>query len=245
MDGELFPLLVAGVLVVALLYSSVGHAGASGYIAVMSLAGLAPAEIRPTALMLNVLVATITSLQFRRAGHFSWSLFWPFALFAVPLAFVGGAIELPTRAFRILVGLVLLASAANLLVRPPPDVAGEPPARPVALGVGAGIGLFAGLTGTGGGIFLTPLLLLLRWARAKTAAAVSAPFILVNSLAGLAGNVSSTRDLPGVALPLAAAVLIGGFAGSWLGSRRLPHLAIKRLLAAVLVIAGTKLVLSP
>ena len=245
MDGELLPLLVAGVLVVALLYSSVGHAGASGYIAVMSLAGLAPAEIRPTALLLNVLVATVTSVQFRRAGHFSWSLFWPFALLAVPLAFVGGALDLPTRAFRILVGLVLLASAVNLLLRPPPDVEGEPPSRATALLVGAGIGLFAGLTGTGGGIFLTPLLLLRRWARAKSAAAVSAPFILVNSLAGLAGFVSSTRELPGVALPLAAAVLAGGFMGSWLGSRRLPHLAIKRLLAAVLVIAGAKLVLSP
>jgi uncharacterized membrane protein YfcA len=244
-DGEPLPLLVVAVLVVALLYSSVGHAGASGYIAVMSLAGLAPAEIRPTALVLNVLVATITSLQFRRAGHFSWSLFWPFALLAVPLAFVGGSLGLPTRAFRILVGLVLLASAANLLVRPPPDFAGEPPSRPVALAVGAGIGLFAGLTGTGGGIFFTPLLLLRRWARAKPAAAASALFILVNSLAGLAGNVSSTRGLPGVALPLAAAVLIGGLTGSWLGSRRLPHLAIKRLLAAVLVVAGAKLVLSP
>lgn len=245
MAADWLPLLVAAVFAVALLYSSVGHAGASGYIAVMSLAGLAPAEIRPTALLLNVLVATITSLQFRRAGHFSWSLFWPFALLAVPLAFVGGALDLPTRAFRVLVGLVLLASAANLLLRPPPDVVGDPPRRSVALAVGGGIGLFAGLTGTGGGIFLTPLLLLRRWARARSAAAVSALFILLNSLAGLAGNVSSTRELPGVALPLAAAVLVGGFAGSWLGSRRLPHLAIKRLLAAVLVIAGAKLVLGP
>lgn len=245
MDGELLPLLVAGVLVVAVLYSSVGHAGASGYIAVMSLAGLAPAEIRPTALLLNVLVATITALQFRRAGHFSWPLFWPFALLAVPMAFLGGSLDLPARAFRILVGLVLLASALNLLLRPPPDVEGGRPSPATALLVGAGIGLFAGLTGTGGGIFLTPVLLLRRWARAKAAAAVSALFILVNSLAGLAGNFSSTRELPGVALPLAAAVLVGGFAGSWLGSRRLPHLAIKRLLAAVLVIAGTKLVLSP
>jgi hypothetical protein len=242
MDAWLI-MLVGAVFAVALLYSSVGHAGASGYIAVMSLAGLAPEEIRPTALVLNVLVASIASVQFGRAGHFSWSLFWPFALLAVPLAFVGGALALPTRAFRVLVGLVLLASAVNLLLRPPPDVSDGPPARPVALAVGGGLGLFAGLTGTGGGIFLTPLLLLLRWARAKTAAAVSALFILVNSLAGLAGNVAATRELPGLALPLAGAVLVGGFAGSWLGSRRLPPLALKRLLAAVLVIAGGKLVL--
>jgi hypothetical protein len=244
-DGELLPVLVVAVLAVALLYSSVGHAGASGYIAVMSLAGLAPAEIRPTALLLNVLVASITSLQFHRAGHFSWSLFWPFALLAVPLSFLGGALELPTRAFRVLVGLVLLASAANLLLRPPPDVANDPPARALALGLGAGIGLFAGLTGTGGGVFLTPVLLFRHWARAKSAAAVSALFILVNSLAGLAGNVSSTRELPGVALALAGAVAVGGFAGSWLGSRRLPHGAIKRLLAVVLVTAGGKLLLGP
>ena len=245
MDVELLPVLVVAVLAVALLYSSVGHAGASGYIAVMSLAGLAPAEIRPTALLLNVLVASITSLQFHRAGHFSWSLFWPFALLAVPLAFLGGALELPTRAFHVLVGLVLLASAANLLLRPPPDVTGDPPSRLVALGVGAGIGLFAGLTGTGGGIFLTPLLLLRRWARAKSAAAVSALFILVNSLAGLAGSMSSTRELPGLALPLVGAVAVGGFAGSWIGSRRLPHAAIKRLLAVVLVTAGGKLLFAP
>ncbi len=244
MDGALL-LLVLGVGVVSLLYSSVGHAGASGYIAVMSLAGLAPAEIRPTALALNVLVASITTVQFRRAGHFSWSLFWPFALLAVPMAFLGGALELPTRVFRVLVGLVLLASAANLLFRPRPDEVGAPPSRPTALSAGAAIGLFAGLTGTGGGIFLTPLLLLRRWALTKPAAAVSAAFILLNSLAGLAGNVSSTGSLPSVALPLAGAVVAGGFLGSWLGSQRLPQLAIKRVLAAVLVIAGAKLVLTP
>jgi uncharacterized membrane protein YfcA len=243
MDAGLLTLLVGAVFAVALLYSSVGHAGASGYIAVMSLAGLAPEEIRPTALVLNVLVASIASVQFRRAGHFSWRMFWPFALLAVPMAFVGGALALPTPAFRVLVGLVLLASAANLLLRPPPDASDAPPARPVALAVGAVLGLFAGLTGTGGGIFLTPLLLLMRWARTKTAAAVSALFILVNSVAGLAGNVATTRELPGLALPLAGAVLVGGFTGSWFGSRRLPPLTLKRLLAAVLVIAGGKLVL--
>jgi uncharacterized membrane protein YfcA len=235
--------LLAGVFAVALLYSSVGHAGASGYIAVMSLAGIAPEVIRPAALLLNVLVATIASVQFWRAGRFSWPLFWPFALAAVPMAFVGGAAVLPARAFKIAVGVVLLLSAAWLLGKPRGEAEPVAPRHAVALGAGAGIGLLAGLTGTGGGIFLTPLLLLRRWARAQTAAGVTAPFVLVNSLAGLAGNLSAARDLPALALPLAGAVALGGLAGSSLGSRRLPHVAIERLLAAVLVVGGGKLVL--
>jgi uncharacterized membrane protein YfcA len=239
---EYLPLLVCAIFVVALLYSSVGHAGASGYIAVMTLFGLAPSVIKPSALALNVLVASLGSIQFYRAGHFSWALFWPFALLSVPLAFVGGYLNLPTHVFKVLVGLVLLFSAARLLLRPPPDQEVSPPSRPIALSVGAGLGLLSGLTGTGGGIFLTPLLLLMRWARTKSAAAVSACFILVNSVAGLLGNVSSTKSLPTPAAPLAVAALIGGALGSYLGSTRLTHTVIKRLLAVVLLIAGAKLV---
>jgi len=209
----------------------------------MSLAGLAPEVIRPTALLLNVLVASIATFQFWRAGRLSWPLFWPFALAAVPMAFAGGAAALPARVFKIAVGALLLFSAVWLLLKPRGDAATVAPSRPLAIGAGAGIGLLAGLTGTGGGIFLTPLLLLRRWARAQTAAGVTAPFVLVNSLAGLAGNLSATRELPGLALPLAAAVALGGFVGSSLGSRRLPHTAIERLLALVLVIGGGKLVL--
>jgi uncharacterized membrane protein YfcA len=244
MEGSL-SLLVFGVLVVSLLYSMVGHAGGSGYIAVMSLVGLAPAEIRPTALTLNVLVASIAALQFGRAGHFSWSLFWPFALLAIPMAFVGGVFELPPRVFSIVVGLVLLASAVNLLLPMRSDAARERPSRGSALAAGAGIGLFAGLTGSGGGIFLMPILLLRRWAQAQAAAAVSAVFILMNSLGGLAGIASSTGKLPRVGLPLAGAVVVGGLLGSWLGSRRLPELAIRRVLAGVLTVAGAKLLISP
>ena len=239
------PILAAGVLVVAFLYSSVGHAGASGYIAVMSLMGLAPAEIRPTALVLNILVASLSTFQFWRAGHFSWRLFWPFALLSVPLAFVGGAVTLPTYAFKVLVGVVLQFSAWRLVVETRSDGEVRTPGRPVALAAGGALGLLSGLTGTGGGIFLTPLLLLMRWAHTKNAAAVSALFILLNSIAGLAGNVSATRSLPGLVWPLLGAAFVGGAAGSYLGSRRLSHTAIKRLLAVVLIIAGTKLILSP
>lgn len=233
--------LGVAVFAIAFLYSSVGHAGASGYIAVMSLFGLAPELIKPTALTLNILVAALGSVQFYRAGHFSWRLFWPFALLSVPAAFAGGYLSLPARAFKLIVGLVLLFSAARLSLRPQPDELAKPPSRPLALAIGGGLGLLSGLTGTGGGIFLTPLLLLLRWARTKTAAAVSACFILVNSAAGLLGSLSSQRSLPGPALALALCAIAGGAAGSYLGSTRFSPTAIKRLLAVVLVIAGVKL----
>ncbi len=237
-------LLCAGIAVVALLYSSVGHAGASGYIAVMTLFGLAPAVIKPAALVLNILVACLTSWHFRRAGHFSWTLFWPFAVLSIPFAFLGGAINLPTHIFKVLIGIVLLYSAARFVLKPRADEEEKetPPNRATAISVGAGIGLLSGLTGTGGGIFLTPVMIFLHWARTKTASAVSAFFILVNSIAGLLGNVTSTRQLPVFAMPMVAAALTGGAIGSYLGSRRFSTVFIKRLLAAVLTIAGFKLI---
>ena len=242
MTPEQLPFLALGVLLVAFLYSSVGHAGASGYIAVMSLFSLAPDVIKPTALLLNILVASIGAWQFWRAGHFSWRLFWPFALLSIPLAFVGGCLNLPAHAFKLIIGLVLWLSALRFLLHPSADDVLHEPSRPAALSLGAGLGLLSGLTGVGGGIFLTPLLLLLRWARTKTAAAVSALFILVNSAAGLLGNLATTRRLPALALTLAVAVIIGGSAGSYCGSRRFPPTVIKRLLALVLLIAGAKLI---
>ena len=242
MTPEQLPFLTLGILVIAFLYSSVGHAGASGYIAVMSLFALAPAVIKPTALVLNILVASIGTWQFYRAGHFSWRLFWPFAVLAIPMAFVGGYVNLPTHAFKVLVGIVLLFSALRFLWRPSEDVVVREPSRPAAISIGAGMGLLAGLTGTGGGIFLTPLLLFMRWARTKNAAAVSALFILVNSVSGLLGNLSSTKRFPTFAIILAVAAVVGGTAGSYFGSSRFPHTTIKRLLAVVLLIAGTKLI---
>lgn len=241
MTGE-FVALAGALFVVALLYSSVGHAGASGYIAVMTLFGLGVEVIRPTALTLNILVAAIGFIQWWRGGHFVWSLFWPFALLSMPAAFFGGWLHVPTHYLKILIGLVLWFSAWRLLYRKedPPDIAR--PARPVAVVSGAGIGFLSGLTGTGGGIFLTPLMLFCRWAKVKEAAAVSALFILVNSSSGLAGYVKSGRELPDFAWPLAVAVAVGGFVGARLGSRHLPVRGIAMLLAVVLVIAGTKLV---
>lgn len=242
MTPETLWILTAAVFAVAVLYSSVGHAGASGYIAVMSLLSVAPAEIKPIALALNILVASIGSFQFWRAGHFSWPLFWPFALLSVPFAFAGGYLNLPTQIFKVVVGIVLLLSAIQFLLRPPAESEPRQPPRVVALGAGGLLGLLSGLTGTGGGIFLTPLLILMHWARTKSAAAVSAPFILLNSASGLAGNFTATKSFPAFAWGLVAAVVVGGTIGSYFGSQRLPHLAIKRLLSIVLTIAGLKLI---
>jgi len=242
MSAEFVLWLGAAIFIVAVLYSSVGHAGASGYIAAMSLASLAPEVIKPTALALNILVASIACWHFLRAGHFAWRTFWPFALLAVPMAFVGGHVALPAQAFKLLVGAVLLVAAARFVVRSQDDPPSTDPPVAAALGWGAVIGLLSGLTGTGGGIFLTPLLLHMRWAQAKRAAAVSALFILLNSVAGLAGNVASTRQLPAYLLALLGAAALGGFVGSYLGSRHFAPAWIKRFLALVLLIAGLKLI---
>jgi uncharacterized membrane protein YfcA len=236
MDSLLIPALFG----VAFLYSTVGHAGASGYLAVMALLGWAQAEIRPTALILNIAVAAIGSVRFR--GHFSFRLFWPFSLLSIPCAFLGGAINLSASGFRMLIGLVLLLSAVWFFIHPREGENPTPPPIAIGLMVGGGLGLLAGLTGTGGGIFLTPLTLLMHWSGAKTAAAVSAPFILVNSLAGLLGHVSATHLLSPPPVASVVAVVAGGWMGASLGSRHFPPEQIKRFLAVVLTIAGLKLI---
>ena len=244
MPIETLVLLCAAIVIVAFLYSSVGHAGASGYIAAMTLFGLAPSVIKPTALVLNILVACLSSWQFWKAGHFSWKLFWPFAILSVPLAFLGGYLDLPTHIFKIVIGIVLLYSAVRFLIQPKPDEEPNEPSKPVAMSVGAGLGFLSGLTGVGGGIFLTPILIFMRWARTKTASAISALFILVNSVSGLLGNITSTKALPAFALPLALSAVGGGAFGSYLGSRKLSPTAIKRFLGIVLLIAGIKMLFS-
>ena len=241
MDTAHLTLLAAGIAVVAFLYSSVGHAGASGYIAVLTLAGFAATTVKPVALVLNVVVAVIGTVQFARAGHFSWPLFWPFALLSVPAAALGGYLDLPADSLKPLLGAVLLFSAARLFLRKGDPTEPRAPARGTALATGAGIGLLSGLTGTGGGIFLTPLMLLRGWSKAKQAAAISAPFILVNSLAGLGGHLGSGRPVPVFAWWLAIVAALAGLAGSHLGSRRIPVRGIQILLATVLIIAGGKL----
>jgi len=241
-------ILAALFLIVGALYASVGHAGASGYLAVMALVGINATVMRPTALAINVLVATIAFIQFWRAGHFSWRLLWPFAIASIPAAFIGGAIELPARPLRIAIGVVLLLSALRMVwvvLRPPRD-AKDPhaPPVPVALGVGAGLGFVAGLTGTGGGIFLSPLMLMLNWANTKRTAAVASMFILLNSISGLAGVAAKGWRPSPTLLVLAVAAGIGGWLGALYGSRRASPSALRLLLACVLLVAGVKLLLA-
>src|SRR5216117_946168 len=242
MDTTHLVLLFLAIGLIAFLYSSVGHAGASGYIATMTLFGLAPTVIRPTALVLNILVASIGAFQFWRAGHFSWKLFWPFALLSIPAAYVGGYLQPSASILRILIGIALLFSVARLVFRRSDPPQTFPPTRPIAVSVGAGLGFLAGLTGTGGGIFLTPLLLFCRWAHIRQAAAVSALFIWVNSIAGLIGYFTAVHSVPTLGIVLGAAAIVGGLVGSRLGSRHFPTRTISILLAIVLTIAGAKLI---
>ena len=241
MEAQLVWVPVA-VLAVAFLYASVGHARASGYIAVMALAGFSSAALKPIALVLNILVASLGAFHFWRAGYFSWKLFWPFALLSTPAAWLGGYLHLSPAGFRPLLGIVLWLSAARFFIHPADPDEVKAPGMAVSLGTGAGIGLLAGLTGTGGGIFLTPLLLLRRWAFTRNAAGVTAVFILVNSCAGLLGHLGSGRAIPGVTWALAVAALAGGAAGAYFGSRRFSVPCLRVLLASVLVVAGGKLI---
>jgi uncharacterized membrane protein YfcA len=243
MPTETVVILAALILVVGFLYSSVGHAGASGYLAVMAIMGVAPGVMKPTALVLNILVATIGTIQFWRAGHFDWRLFWPFAVGSIPLAWLGGRIQLPPEVYKTFIGVVLLFSAWRLVViagRKTETPATMPPLG-VAIGAGAALGFLAGLSGTGGGIFLSPLLLLLNWADAKRTAAVSAMFILVNSISGIAGYWHDKHEVPMPPAAWLAAAAVGGLAGSYAGARRFDPRMIRRMLAVVLVIAGGKL----
>jgi hypothetical protein len=234
------------IFLAALLYSSVGHAGASGYLAAMGLLDVAPPVMKPTALALNVLVAAIATTKFYRARYFCWRTFWPFAVASVPCAFLGGVWALPVVTYTRLVAAVLVFAALRLFVSQPPSAPSwEPRPAPIgaALVLGAGIGLLAGLTGVGGGIFLSPLLLLVGWADARRTAGVSAAFILVNSAAGLAGHLGALRSLPPFTPLWAVAAAVGGWIGAGYGSRKLGNLALRRLLAIVLVIASIKMVL--
>jgi uncharacterized protein len=226
----------------ATLYTSVGHAGASAYIAAMALFGVAPAVMRPTALVLNILVSGLTTFRYVKAGLFRWRTLWPVLIGAIPMAFVGGSIQLPGQYYRPLVGVILLVAAARLLWPGMTKIAQDTKDIPVGWGIvsGVGIGLLSGLTGTGGGIFLSPLLLFMGWSETRTASGVAAAFILCNLVAGLLGNIASVQALP-AELPLyAGAVLLGGLVGTTLGIK-LASPAVLKALGVVLVIAGLKM----
>lgn len=248
MPADSIAILAMLFLAVGMLYAAVGHAGASGYLAVMALMGVDAASMRPTALVVNIVVAAIAFTQFSRAGHFRWALFWPFAATSVPTAFVGGMIHLPAHALKVAIGAVLVITAARMAYgawRPPASpLAPRPPHLSAMLVVGAMLGLVAGLTGTGGGIFLSPVLLLMRWADPKCTAATASLFILVNSVSGAAGVLVDGWVPPTSLMPLAACAAVGGIAGATIGSRKASPRILNVLLAAVLLVAGVKLVLA-
>ena len=225
----------------AALYASVGHGGASAYLAVMGLIGMAPVEMKPIALVLNIAVSLLASIAFARAGHFQVRLFWLFAAASVPAAFIGGWLQSPEPVFKLILAAALVFGAWRLAFYRNAEEAElrEPPLSAILI-LGLAIGFLSGLIGIGGGIFLTPLLILFRWTPAKPAAAISAAFIFVNSLSGLAGFVTKGGVVPQLAWLLLPVVLAGAWFGSSWGSKRARSLALQRVLAAVLVVAAAK-----
>jgi uncharacterized protein len=243
------PLLLAALFFgAAVLYSSVGHAGASAYLAAMGLLNLSPDVARPTALALNIVVATFVTIRFWRRGYMSWRALAPFIASSVPLAFLGGTLPISGALYKQLIGVVLIVAAVQLARtarraqqvetgRTEPRVPTVP-----ALLLGGAIGLLSGLTGTGGGIFLSPVVLIAGWAETRMASGLAAGFILANSIAGLLGNVARLASLP-PALPLwLGVVVIGAAIGTEIGSRRGRIVQLRGALSVVLVIAGLKLI---
>jgi len=235
--------LLALIAIAAVLYSSVGHGGASGYLAAMALFGMEPAIMKPAALTMNIFVTMLVLARLTRAGYFNWRLFLPFAAGSLPLAFVGGAWTLNASAYRVIVGLALLLATWRLFWQG----AGssdrvQPPSAWIAVPVGAVLGFMSGLTGVGGGIFLSPLLLLFNWTTMRGSAAIAAAFILLNSIAGLAGYATTAGAWPpGIPL-LVATAFAGALLGSELGVRQLAPWRLRQVLCVVLVIAGTKMI---
>ncbi|BBK37484.1 UPF0721 transmembrane protein [Allostella sp. ATCC 35155] len=245
--GEAAGLGVA-LLVIAVLYAAVGQAGASGYLAVMGLSGFGPAAMKTTALALNVVVAGIGTWRFWRAGLLTWRTFYPFGVLGIPFSFLGGWVQLPRAIYEPAVGAILLLATVQMIRHGGAASSGEnrapivPPIVP-ALAAGAAVGFVSGVTGTGGGIFLAPLILSLHWVDMRRTAAVTAAYNLLNSAAALAGAHRMLGALPD-ALPLwIAAVAVGGWLGATLALRRLPEAAMRRVLAVILCLAAAKLLL--
>ena len=238
-------LLLALIFGAAVTYTSVGHAGASGYIAAMAIAGIAPAVMRPTALALNILVAGFATYRWSRAGLINWRSLLPLVATSIPCAFIGGAVDLPVTWYRVVVGLMLVLAGLRLIFEPRQlGPAGDARAAVVPVGPGAAtgaiVGFLSGLTGTGGGIFLSPLLLAFGWAGARQGAGLTTPFILVNSVAGLFGNLVMVQRLPSELPELIVAAMIGAVLGTQIGIKWASTVWLQRMPGAVLIAAGAK-----
>lgn len=235
-------LLYILLFLIAFLYASVGHGGASGYLALMAIFSIAPDVMKPTALMLNLFVSLTSFIQFYRGKHFNWKLFLPFAIASVPMAFVGGLITVDTFFYKKILGLLLLIPIVRFLIFnniPINDL--KKSTTGLSLLIGAAIGFLSGLIGIGGGIILSPVILLLKWANMKQAAAISALFIFVNSLSGLAGQLTKGIHFSPDMYAYVVIAFTGGVCGAYFGSLRFKQSILKYLLAVVLMVASYKL----
>lgn len=237
-------LFLGAIFLIAILYSSVGHGGASAYLALMALLGFAPEIMRPAALVLNIFVSSIAFISFARNDHFKFKLLWPFIITSIPFAFLGGTFQIDSRIYKVILGIFLLFAILRMILKVR-DEGGRLKAinTPFAMFIGALLGFFSGLIGIGGGIILSPIIILLGWASIKQTAAVSAAFIFLNSLAGFSGFILK-NELPDMRiLYMVLAGVLGGVLGSYLGSFRIREIYLRYTLAIVLLTASVKLFL--
>ncbi len=228
--------------VVAFLYASVGHGGASGYLALMAIAGTAPGVMKPTALILNLFVSLVAFIQFYRSGHFRYQLIWPFLIASVPLAFIGGRVQIGDDVYKQLLGTLLLIPAIRFLFfGPSRDTTLKPQSIPGSLLIGGIIGFLSGLIGIGGGVLLAPILIILHWADQKQTAAACAIFIFVNSLSGLIGQISKGVDISSSMLTMTCIAFVGGLTGAYFGAKKFDQRVLRYVLATVLIVAAVKL----
>jgi len=228
--------------IVAFLYASVGHGGASGYLALMAIFAISPAVMKPTALLLNLFVSSTSFIQFYRGGHFKWKIFWPFSLASIPLSFIGGMMAIESAVYKKILGVLLLIPVARFFFfnnTDPKDF--KPTNIPLSLFVGGTIGLLSGMIGIGGGIILSPVLLLLKWTDQKQTAAISAAFIFVNSVAGLGGQLIKGFEFNSHMLGYVSVAFLGGICGAYFGALKFKQTILKNVLACVLALAAFKL----
>jgi uncharacterized membrane protein YfcA len=231
--------------IIAFLYSAVGHGGASGYLALMALFSFEPNFMKPTALILNLFVSLLSFIIFYRAGYFKWKIFLPLALASIPFAYLGGTIELDGYIYKKVLGLLLLIPILRFFIYPnTKDFELKNHHIGISLLIGATIGFLSGLIGIGGGILLSPLLLLLKWTNQKQTAALSALFIFVNSASGLVGQFSKGIIFENDMLTFVAIAVVGGAFGAWFGAKKWNQTILKYVLASVLILASIKLLLT-